>query len=91
MRNRLGAGLTRGHDIIRVVRIGHGLAVLLNAAADLREFVLGELFGQDKALPLGGHEGLALLRLIDDGQRRGIVDGSKLLHIGKLMVVHKGQ
>ena len=91
MGNLPGAGLPRGYDIVGVIRIRNGLAVFLDPAADLREFLLGELLRQHKFRAVRRHQRFAVLRLIDAAQRLRVVDRRVFLHACKLVVVHKGQ
>ena len=88
----VGVGLARGHDIVRVVVVRHGLALGgRDLARDGGKLVLREGVLEHERLAVGGLERAVGLLLVHDAQRGGIVDGGGRVDVFQLRIVDERQ
>ena len=88
----VGVGLARGHDIVRVVVVRHGLALgVCDLTRDGGKFVLGERVLEHERLAVWGLERAVGLLLVHDAQRGGIVDGGGRVDAFQLRIVDERQ
>ena len=81
-RRLMGVGLTRGHDIIRVVVVRDGLALGIgDLARDGGKLILRKGILEHEGLAVGCLERAVRLLLIDDAQTGGIVDRGSAVEI----------
>ena len=91
-RRLMGVGLTRGHDIIRVVVVRDGLALGIgDLARDGGKLILRKGILEHEGLAVGRLERAVRLLLIDDAQSGGIVDRGSAVEILQLRVVNERQ
>ena len=91
LRDLPGVGVARRNDVVRIVGVGDGFAVLLDLASDRREGFQAELLAQNEFLAVRALERRVLLLGIDLGQSGGVVDRGEAAELLELGVVHEAQ
>ena len=79
-------GLTRGRDVVGVIRVRDGLLVALDLARDLGELLLGEYVAEYEGLAVGRLQRRVLLQLVDLRECGGVVD---LRHVAEVLQLRR--